>query len=54
MIKHDLKQWNLAQLLHMHESAISRKMQSEMPEEEQDRIIKIIRENTNNKDGDLE
>lgn len=43
MTKKNLKQWQVAKLLNISESVFSRKMRTEMPAEEQERIIKIIR-----------
>lgn len=46
MIKHDLKQYQLAQLMNTHESAVSRMLKDELPAEEQDRIVRLIEEET--------
>lgn len=37
-----IKQWELAELLNMNEFSLSRKFRHELPEEEQERIIKVI------------
>ena len=37
-----MKQWQLARLLGISESQLSRKLRTELPQEEQDRIIEII------------
>ena len=37
-----IKQWQLAELLNINEFSLSRKFRHELPEEEQERIIKII------------
>lgn len=42
LLTNDLKQWELAKLLGMHEAALSRKLRFELPQEEQKRIIEII------------
>ena len=42
MIEYGIKQWKLAQLMGISEPALSKKLRDELPEEEQDRIIKII------------
>ena len=42
LITNELKQWQLAKLLGMHEAALSRKLRFELPPEEQKRIIEII------------
>ena len=48
MLEASLPQWKLAVLLGMHEGSLSRKMRYEMTEEEQDRIVKLIKEAENN------
>ena len=42
MIESGIKQWELAKLLGVSESALSRKFRNELPEEEQDRICELI------------
>lgn len=42
MLEHNMKQWELARLLGVSESVLSRKLRDELPEEEQDRIIDLI------------
>lgn len=42
MIESGMKQWELARLLDMSESVLSRKLRDELPKEEQDRICKLI------------
>lgn len=37
-----MKQWELARLMEISESQLSRKLRLELPQEEQDRIIEII------------
>jgi len=44
LIEHDLKQWELASILNVSESQVSRMLRTELPEEEQDRIIAKIEE----------
>lgn len=44
MIESDIKQWELAKLLGISESVLSRKLRDELSEEEQDRIVKAIEE----------
>ena len=51
MIEAGLKQWQLAQILGIDESVLSRKLRYELPEEEQDRIVALIEETK--KSGDL-
>ena len=45
MTENDLKQWQLAKLMGIHEGSLSRRFREELPEEEQDRIIEMIRNN---------
>jgi len=42
MFEAGVKQWQLARLIGMSESNLSRKLRDELPEEEQDRIIALI------------
>jgi len=42
MIESGLKQWELARLLGMGESVLSRRLRDELPEDEQDRIVALI------------
>ena len=42
--KSGLKQWELAKLLKMSEFTLSRKLREELPEEEQNEIVRIIEE----------
>ncbi len=42
MINNDLKQYQLAQIMKTHEGSISRLLKDELPEEEQDRIVRLI------------
>lgn len=39
-----LRQWELAELLNVSESVLCRKLRRELPEEEQQRIVSIIKE----------
>ena len=43
MIESGIKQWELARLLGMSESVLSRRLRDELPEDEQDRIVKVIK-----------
>ena len=45
MFETGIKQWELAKLMGVSESVLSRKLRDELPEEEQDRIIELIEEN---------
>ena len=40
--KHGLCQWELAKMLNIAESTMSRHLREELPEEETERILKII------------
>lgn len=44
MARHGLKQWQVASILGISESVFSRKIRNELPSEEQERIIALIRE----------
>lgn len=44
LLEKDLKQWQLGRLLGKSEATIYRMLREELPEEEQDRIIKLIEE----------
>ena len=48
MLKADMKQWELARLMGIHEGSLSRKMRDELPEEEQEKIVKLIEEAESN------
>lgn len=40
--KANMKQWQLAELLHISEFTLSRKLRKEMPEDEKREIIRLI------------
>lgn len=40
--KHQIKQWELAEILQINEFSLSRKLRHELPEDEQKRIVAII------------
>lgn len=40
-----MKQWYLAELMGVSDQTLCRRLRAELPEEEQERIINIIREN---------
>ena len=42
MIEHNVKQYQLAGMMGIHEQSLSRKLRPELPESEQDEIIGII------------
>ena len=42
-----MKNWELAAFLGISEATMSRRLRVELPEEEQDRIINVIRNNAN-------
>ena len=48
MIKSNMKQWELAELLQISEFTLSRKFRKELPEEEQKRIVSIIKASMEN------
>ncbi len=41
-----LHQWEVARLLGIHEGSLSRRLRDELPAEEQDRIVELIRQHT--------
>ena len=43
MTKKNLKQWQVADLLGISESVFSRKLRQEMPDDEKQQILKVIR-----------
>ena len=42
MVEHDIKQWELARMMGIHEGSLSRRFRDELPEEEQDKIVELI------------
>ncbi|MBQ6173474.1 MAG: hypothetical protein IJK28_02495 [Clostridia bacterium] len=44
LIEAGMKHFQLARLLGMHEQALSRKLREELPPDEQDRIVELIRQ----------
>lgn len=44
LLENNMKQWELAKLLDMSESVLSRKLREELPDDEQERIVRVIRE----------
>lgn len=42
MLETGMKQWEVARLLGMSESVLSRRLRDELPEDEQDRIVALI------------
>lgn len=49
--KHRVFNYELAELLGITEWTLSRKLRKELPDEEQERIIKLIEEKAGEKDG---
>ena len=47
-----LRQWQLARLMGIHEVTLSHRMRDELPEEEQERLVKLIRDHANKKGGE--
>lgn len=45
LTEYKVKQWELAEMLGIGEYTMCRKMRHEIPDEEQERIISIIKEN---------
>ena len=50
MVSNNVKQWEVAELLKISEPSLSRLLRHELPEEEQDRIVKAIEERSNRND----
>ena len=50
MYETGLKQWELAKLMGVSESVLSRKLRDELPEEEQEKIIELIEGSLTNED----
>lgn len=44
LMQHNIKKWQLAQILGMSEPTLYRKLRNELPADEQDRICKLIEE----------
>ncbi len=42
MLETGMKQWELARILGMSESVLSRRLRDELPEDEQDKIVELI------------
>ena len=42
LTKHNLKQWELAEIMKTSEFSLSRRMRHELPDDEQDRIVSLI------------
>jgi len=47
MFENDLRMFELAKLLGISETTLYRRLRTELPKEEQDRIVKIIKERSN-------
>ncbi len=54
MTENGLHQWEVARLLGIHEGSLSRRLRDELPAEEQDRIVAMIRQHTKTGGGDAE
>lgn len=52
MIENNLKQYELARIMGLHENSMSRLLRDELPAEEQERIIDLIRQHTKTEEGD--
>lgn len=46
-----LKYWELARIMGIHEGSLSRKLRDELPEEEQNRIVDLIRQHVKQTGG---
>lgn len=46
MFEHDIKQWELARIMGIHEASLSRKLRDELPAAEQEKIVNLIRTHT--------
>lgn len=44
--KANMKQWELADILNVSEFTLSRKLRKELPEDDQQRIVSVIRNHT--------
>ena len=44
--KNDMKNWKLAELMGIGETTLCRRLRNELPEEEQNRIIALIRQHS--------
>lgn len=44
LAKNNMKQWELAKLLGVHEVTLVRRLREELPKEEKDRICRLIEE----------
>ena len=49
--KHNLKQWQLAELMNMNEFSLSRKLRHELPADVQKEIITLINDHCSKKTG---
>lgn len=49
MAEAELHQWELAQIMGLHEGSLSRRLRNELPAEEQDRIVELIRQHAKGK-----
>ena len=44
LAKHGVKHWELASLMGIHETTLCRRLREELPEEEQNELIRLIAE----------
>ena len=51
MIECNMKQYELAQIMGRHEGSVSRMLRDELPEDEQNRIVDLIRQHTGHVGG---
>lgn len=52
MIENNVKQYELAQIMGLHEGSLSRRLRDELPEAEQEQIVKLIRQHSKNAGGE--
>ena len=49
LMENNMRQYELAELMGIHDFSLSRKLRHELPKEEQERIISLIKRNAKNK-----
>lgn len=52
MTEEGLRQWEVARLMGIHEGSLSRRLRNELPADEQDKIVELIRQHTNRGGGE--
>lgn len=51
MTQYGIKQWELARIMGLHEGSLSRKFRVDLSEEEQNRIVELIRQHAKQTGG---